>query len=217
MRHSGFRSVYASFSSCNLSHSTTYPISIPRCLPLSLMELWLQIECIAWNLHLHGLSIRIHGDVLQELRLAESHVEEHADLLDWSAGLVPEGVLTETAVGALESLISLVAVSAGETPVTTVGPGQLGGEPSECVVDGPGDDEVVVDDNQETDHQHPVAQSLGDGGHPPKDLERSLPSPLAQRELQEEEREARHHQHGQVGDEERDSWQDSFSLNHRIE
>ena len=34
-----------------------------------------------------------------------------------------------------------------------------------------------------------------------------LPCPLAQRELQEEEGEARDQQHGEVGDEESDAWQ----------
>ena len=48
------------------------------------------------------------------------------------------------------------AVEGGEGSVSTVCPWQLRGEPSEGVVDGPSDDQVVVDDDKEGDHQHSV-------------------------------------------------------------
>ena len=113
------------------------------------------------------------------LRYGEVHVEELADLADRSALFVPEGVLIVAGVSALPRLVALVTVLAGQTAVTTVSPGQLGGEPGERVVDGPGDDEVVVDHHQEADHQHAVAEALSNGRHSAKHLQWALPSPLA--------------------------------------
>ena len=120
-----------------------------------------------------------HVEALHQVGVGESHVEELTDLTDRSALFVPEGVLVVAGIGALPCLVSLVTVLTGQTPVTTVSPGQLRGEASEGVVDGPGDDEIVVDHHQETDHQHPVAQALSNGRHPAKDLQWALPCPLS--------------------------------------
>ena len=143
-----------------------------------------------------------HVDAFQQVGVGEGHVKELTDLTDRSALFVPEGVLVVAGVGALPRLVSLETILAGQTAVTAVSPGQLRGEPSEGVVNGPGDDEVVVDDHQETDHQHAVAQALSNGRHPAEDLQWALACPLTQGELHEEERQAGDQQHGQVGDQE---------------
>ena len=98
-------------------------------------------------IHLH-----IQAEGLIELSLAESHVEELTEVGHWSAGLVPECLLAAGGVVALHGLLSLVAVPASQTVRATVSPRQLRGEPGKCVVDGPGNDEVVVDHDEETDH-----------------------------------------------------------------
>ena len=94
------------------------------------------------------------------------------------------------------------AVKTGQGGVSTVGPWQLRGEPSEGVVDGPGDDQVVVDDDKEGDEQHAVSQTLGDGCHPPEHLEGALAGVLAQGELEEEEGEPGDQEHDEVSDQE---------------
>ena len=70
------------------------------------------------------------------------------------------------------------AVVAGQGCVSTIGPGQLSGEPGEGVVDGPGNDEVVIDDHKEADHQHAIPQTLGCRSHSAKDLQWTLGSVL---------------------------------------
>ena len=115
--------------------------------------------------------------------LADGQVEVGADLGHRGAVPVPEGV---EAAGVEAGLLLhlLEAVLAGvHLRLTAVGPWQLWvdnkrsvaipclicyasiyiltrGEAGEGVVDGPGDDEVVVDSHQKGDEQHSVAKSL---------------------------------------------------------
>ena len=110
---------------------------------------------------------------------ADPQTKGLTELRDWRTFLAPEGG-GRAGCETLCLLVSLVTVPAGEVVLTTSGPGQDSSKPGHCVVNSPGDDEVVVDHHQETDHQHPVAEALSNGRHPPKDLQWALSSPLAQ-------------------------------------
>ena len=145
-----------------------------------------------------------HEDSAVLSLVAHGEVELPAHLVHGGAAAVPESVRV-TGIEASLLLDLVVAVSAcqcGISALAAVGPRQLGGEPREGVVDGPGNDQVVVDDHQEGDEQHAVAQALGDGRHPAEHLEGALARVLAQGELEEEEWEAGDQEHGQVGDQE---------------
>ena len=72
------------------------------------------------------------------------------------------------------------AVPAGEGGVAAELPGQGPGEARKGVEDGPGDDHVVVDDDQEGDDQHAVAETFEGRGHPAEDLEGPLAGVLTQ-------------------------------------
>ena len=104
------------------------------------------------------------------------------DLRDWRTFLVPEGEIVPS-LETLQVLLSVVAVPTGEVVITTSRPGQRLGEPSERVVDGPGDDEIVVDHHQEGDHQHPVAETRSYWSHSGEDLERRYSRILSQAQL----------------------------------
>ena len=93
--------------------------------------------------------------------------------------LVPEG----GAVRGVEAFCLLQpheAVGVGEGGVAAELPGQGRGEAGEGVEEGPGDDHVVVDDDEEGDDEHAVAEALHSGGHPAEELEGPLAGVLAQ-------------------------------------
>jgi hypothetical protein len=103
-------------------------------------------------------------------------------------------------------LFSHEAVVAAEGGVATELPRERAGEAGEGVEEGPGDDHVVVDDHKEGDDQHSIAEALQPGSHPAEELERPLAGPLAQGQLQEEERKPGDKQHEDIGDQEGHSW-----------
>ena len=140
--------------------------------------------------------------VVSEGAQRQAKVATH--LRDWRTFLVPEGQLPASLL-ALNLLLPLETVLTGEVVFTTSSPWQRRSKAGKGVVDGPGDDEVVVDHHEEGDHQHPVAEPRHDGGQPGEELEGRDAGVLAQPQLQEEERQPRHQQHGEVGDEEGDT------------
>ena len=85
-----------------------------------------------------------------------------------------------------------------KTCVSTISPWEFRSEANKGVVDGPGNDEVVVDDHEEADHQHAVPEALGGRSHSAKHFQGSLGCVLTQGKLEEEEWKTRYQQHGQV-------------------
>ena len=103
---------------------------------------------------------------------ADPETKGLAELRDWRTFLAPEGG-GRAGCETLCLLVSLVTVPAGEVVLTTSGPGQDSSKPGHCVVNSPGDDEVVVDHHQEGDHQHPPAQTCSQWGQSGEDLQRT--------------------------------------------
>ena len=126
------------------------------------------------------------------------HVKILAHRSHTAALLVPKCVIP-AAVEALELLVPLEAVPAGEVRLTAICPGQLRGKASKCVVDCPSNDHVVINDNQEGNHQHAIAQPFKCWSNPAKQLDGSLPCILTKSKLKEEERQPRDEQHSDIG------------------
>ena len=109
----------------------------------------------------HGEVVRVQvaGRVLQSVVLA--------DLGHPRARIV---VIGHEAFGACGAVFCHFLVEARRRVVivATILPGQLRREAGKCVINGPGDDHVVVDADQEHDDEHSVAQALQGRHHPPK-------------------------------------------------
>lgn len=80
-------------------------------------------------------------------------------------------------------------------------PWQLGSEGGEEVEEGPSDDDVVVERNEEGDHEHADPNAL-EKRHRLPDSDGTLLPILAEAQLKEEERQPRDAKHGEVGDQE---------------
>lgn len=89
----------------------------------------------------------------------------------------------------------------GVPPVVARLPWQLGGEGGEEVEEGPSDDDVVVERNEEGDHEHADANAL-EKRHRLPDSDGTFLPILAEAQLKEEERQPRDAKHGEVGDQE---------------
>ena len=109
-----------------------------------------------------------HGEVVR-VKVAGHvcHVVVVADLSHPSARIV---VIGHEAFGARSAVFCHFFVEARRRVVivATILPGQLRREAGKCVINGPGDDHVVVDADQEHDDEHSVAQALQGRHHPPK-------------------------------------------------
>lgn len=81
-------------------------------------------------------------------------------------------------------------------------PRECGREGGEKVEEGPGDDDVVVEGDEEGNHEHANTHALEEGHHFP-DGDGAFPPKLAQTQLEEEERQPGHQEHDDVWDEER--------------
>ena len=109
-----------------------------------------------------------HGEVVRvQVACRVSHSMVVADLGHPRARVV---VIGHEAFGARGAVFCHFLVEARRRVVivATILPGQLRREAGKCVINGPGDDHVVVDADQEHDDEHPVAKALHSRHHPPK-------------------------------------------------
>ena len=145
-----------------------------------------------------------HGEIELVQAVTQSLVVMLTQIFNVGAGVVPVGGQALAISIALISHSSVVT-GHGVKVISTELPGELRGEASKGVEEGPGNDHVVIDGHKERHKQHSVAKSLEGGSHPTKNSGWSQSRVLANGELHEEERQTSQQKHQGVGHEERAS------------